>query len=105
MCNYASFVALHIKKNKEEKSMDLIHSGRSVQIFHITLSHSAWVKLSRKSNFCDSDSYILICYAVGNKYFVTAEQFFTSVLSILWVALAEMKNCSRITKYLVPTYC
>ena len=82
--------------------MDLIHSGRSVQIFHITLSHSVWVKLSRKSNFCNSDSYIGTCYALGNKYFVMAEQFFTSALSLLSLALEEMKKCSRITK---PAYC
>ena len=85
--------------------MDLIHSGRSVQIFHITLSHSAWVNLSRKSNFCNSGSYIHTCYAIGNKYFVLVEQFFRSVLSLLSLALEEMKNCSSITKYLVPTYC
>ena len=60
--------------------------------------------MSRKSNFCDFDSYIRTCYAVGNKYFVMAEQFFRSALSLLSLALEEMKNCSRITKYLVPTY-
>ena len=77
--------------------MDLFHSGRSVQIFHITLSLGQIVQ--------EIQFLIRTCYAVENKYFVTAEQFFTSVLSILWLALAEMKNCSRITKYLVPTYC
>ena len=61
--------------------MDLFHWGRSVQIFHTTLSLGQIVQEIQFLRLCDFHSYIRTCYAVENKYFVTAEQFFRSVLS------------------------